>query len=143
MAIILSKGIKVSHLFESKVFYHEFEFDEWPSSHFCDTRSVKPYDGTFFHLRNKFEKVFPENSYKRIKPTEKDGYLVEHADTCKVKQIKYSINFLTSTGFYIMDEHHHSALGDEHKQVCYNKDVSIMEILQETEELEIFDAEVI
>ena len=36
MAVILSKGIKVSHLFDSKVFYVQFDFDEWPSTHTND-----------------------------------------------------------------------------------------------------------
>jgi hypothetical protein len=39
-----------------------------------------------------------------------------------------------------MDSHHH---GHKSKQVYFNEDVSIMEICKDTEDLDIFDTEVI
>ena len=111
MAVILSKGIKVSHLFDSKVFHVQFDFDEWPSTHTNDTEVVKPYDGTFFLLRNKFKEVFPEETFHKTEAKVVNGNLVEYEDVSKVKSINYTINFLCSTGFFIMDEHVH---GKEH-----------------------------
>jgi len=61
-------------------------------------------------------------------------------DATQIKQIKYSINFLTQTGFYIMDRHDH---GKGTKADIFNKEVSLMDIFKDTEELEIFDTEAI
>ena len=140
MAVIMSKGIKVSHLFASKVFYVEFDFDDWPTTHHNDKYSLKPYDGTFFLLRDKFKEVFPEDSFDTIEAQKANGSFSMCEDTSNIKQIKYSINFLTQTGFYIMDECAH---GDKNKQTVFNNHVNIMEILKGTEELEMFDTDVI
>lgn len=60
----------------------------------------KAYNGSFFHLRDKYNELFPEDQFRPIEDLlEKQG---DGAfDSTKVKKIKYTINFMLQTGLYI------------------------------------------
>ena len=49
--VILEKGINIEHLMHCGVFNVTFDFDEWPQTHYNDDTVIKPYNGTYFHLR--------------------------------------------------------------------------------------------
>lgn len=66
MPIILEKGIKVQNLLSSKVFTVYFDYDDWPSNHFNETKSIRPYNGSIFHLRDNYSKIFTENHFKSM-----------------------------------------------------------------------------
>ena len=38
-------------LLESEVFYFQFDFDEWPSTHTDDETYYRPYNGNIFDIR--------------------------------------------------------------------------------------------
>ena len=38
-------------LLESEVFYFQFDFDEWPSTHTDDETYYRPYNGNIFNIR--------------------------------------------------------------------------------------------
>jgi hypothetical protein len=135
----MSKGIAVSHLLNSKVYCIDFDFDDWPSTHFNDEKCIRGYDGSFFQLRYKYKELFPEDRFREIEEIKEYGEKSQ-LDVTQIKQIKYSVNFLTQTGLYIMEIHSH---GNKPKKLFFNEEVSIMDICTNTEDLEIFDTEVI
>jgi hypothetical protein len=134
MPVIMSKGISISHLLASNVFCVVFDYDDWPSSHFNDIQCIRPYDGSFFNLRHKYKELFPEEQFLSLEEIQINGEL-GMVDVTQIKQIKYTINLLIQTGFYIEDIHQH---GGKSKQQNVNEEISFMEICADTEELEIF-----
>jgi hypothetical protein len=73
MPVIMSKGINVSHLLQSTVFCLDFDFDDWPSTHFNDEKCLRGYDGSFFQLRFKYKELFPEDQFQTIEEIEEHG----------------------------------------------------------------------
>jgi len=106
LPVIMSKGIAVSHLLKSKVYCIDFDFDDWPSTHFNDEKCIRGYDGSFFQLRYKYKELFPEDRFREIEEIKEHGEKSQ-LDVTQIKQIKYSVNFLTQTGLYIMEIHSH------------------------------------
>ena len=63
MPILLEKGISVAPLLQSKVFCMEFDYDEWPGNHTVATACIRPYSESIFHLRDRYQDVFPEAEF--------------------------------------------------------------------------------
>lgn len=57
---MIEKGIDLEELFCSDIFEYEYEDDEWPASHTCEHKSIKPYNAALFNLRKHYANVFPE-----------------------------------------------------------------------------------
>ena len=49
-------------LLQSNVFQHDFDYDEWPSSHFDEKDVIRPYNGSIFDIRYKktYTSLFPD-----------------------------------------------------------------------------------
>lgn len=94
---ILEKGIIVLPLFEkeTEIFSYTFDFDEWPSQHTDASKYRRPYQGSIFDVRDHYNKVFHEESFK-----DTIGALAEdqEVDTSKVYKIQYTLNLLPSFG---------------------------------------------
>ena len=43
LPVMLEKSISVESLLKSKVFYMEFDFDEWPSNHTNNSFEIRAY----------------------------------------------------------------------------------------------------
>lgn len=54
------KGVEMTKLVESKVFFHTFDFDEWPGTNADTSRRLEPYNGSIFRLRNHYQSIFPD-----------------------------------------------------------------------------------
>ena len=60
---MFDKGLEkaLANLFvESDIFEYEFEDDEWPSSHNCDHKMMRPYNATLFNLIKHYDNIFPD-----------------------------------------------------------------------------------
>jgi len=58
---MINKGINTQELFCSNIFEYEYEADEWPSSHTCEHKVIRPYNGFLFKLRQHYsDDVFPD-----------------------------------------------------------------------------------
>lgn len=60
MHLLLEKGIKVTSLFESKIFIYTFELEDWPIIHDDYSSCIRPYNGSKFDLEGKYNQVFPK-----------------------------------------------------------------------------------
>lgn len=57
---LLNKGVYMTKLFESNIFNHEFDYDEWPSTNNDIKKGLAPYNQSMFHLRHYYKTVFPK-----------------------------------------------------------------------------------
>ena len=94
MPVILEKGINVSDILNSKVFNVQFDYDGWPVNHYNDDKVFKAYNGSYFHLRDKYREIFPEDHFASIEDLLKEKGNDDIFDSTKIKKIKYTINFL-------------------------------------------------
>ena len=104
----MSKGIKLTPLLNSKVFFFTFDYDEWPSTHTNKQRVIRPYSHSIFSIRQHYLTTFPEISFER--PSEEDQ---SKTDTSKIYKLNYTINLLP--------------LVTSHLQMRANKDKDIVE----------------
>jgi hypothetical protein len=56
---LINKGVRVAKLLCSDVFQHQFENDKWPVIHTNDKDAIELYNGSVFHIRDKYHEVFP------------------------------------------------------------------------------------
>lgn len=56
---LINKGVRVAKLLCSDVFQHQFENDKWPVIHTNDKDAIELYNGSVFHIRDKYNEVFP------------------------------------------------------------------------------------
>ena len=99
--------------------------------------ALKAYNGSFFHLRYSYSKIFPEVCFKSIEDAE--GGPTEESfefDSTKIKKIKYSINLMLQCGMYIKEN-------TNGPSEVFNPEISLMNLLADTEELEMFDTDTI
>jgi hypothetical protein len=94
MPVIVEKGISVSKILASKVFTVPFDFDEWPQTHYNDEMAIKPYNGSFFHLRFQYRNVFTAENFATLEDIFEDSGKSFDFDSTKIKKIKYTINLL-------------------------------------------------
>ena len=57
---MFDKGINLEDLLCSSIFEYEFEDDEWPSSHNCLHKVIRPYNAALFNLRKHYDDIFPD-----------------------------------------------------------------------------------
>lgn len=86
MISLIEKGIKVTNLFESDVFCHQFELEDWPIIHHNDSAYIVPYNGSKFDLEGKYHQVF-----KKLAKQDKEEL---HDSKKKFFKIKYTLNVL-------------------------------------------------
>ena len=135
--LLLEKAIQVHELLASDVFSFKFDYDEWPSSHTNKEKALRPYNDSIFNIRKHYRTVFPEEEFRsleELKDAEEEGGAAA-IDTSKVYKIKYSVNILPGIGEHIVDQD--PSNGGE--KTAYNTDVNFMGLLNESEELEIYD----
>ena len=53
-------------LLESEVFYFQFDFDEWPSTHTDDETYYRPYNGNIFDIRTQYRTVFHDENFEEM-----------------------------------------------------------------------------
>ena len=63
MPVIIEKGISVHSLLDSKIFTVTFDFDDWPQTHYNDEKCIKPYNGSYFHLRDAYRAVYSGDEF--------------------------------------------------------------------------------
>ena len=71
MPDMIEKGVSIIDLLKSQIFSEQFDYDEWPGTHWNDECAMKPYTGSIFRLRNEYNKIFPGRDYEPM-PDEDD-----------------------------------------------------------------------
>jgi hypothetical protein len=56
----MSKGVQLQQLLASKIFDWTFDFDNWPGNHNDERECIRVYNGSFFDIRESYNKVFPD-----------------------------------------------------------------------------------
>lgn len=74
----------------------EFDYDAWPSIHYNDEDTIRPYNGSIFALRDSYRKVFPEQEFLPID-------LATFDSGGKVFKIRYTVNLLPQFFFGHID----------------------------------------
>jgi hypothetical protein len=123
----MEKGVGVTRLFSSQIFCFTFDFDEWPSTHTDADPYMRPYNDSIFSLRTSYASVFPEKRF-HLDPDMEDGL-----DSSKFYKVSYTLNMLPQIGEYVVRE------ADGSKSFV-NKGQSLLEMANEVDELEIFEA---
>ena len=89
---LLKKGVEMADLFDSHIFNHTFDFDEWPSVNANTKKMFAPYNRSMFSLRHHYAEVFPKiykkdlkNEKKRKKIAEKNGVSPAKERVFKIK----------------------------------------------------------
>uniref|UniRef100_A0A7S3ILI3 Ion transport domain-containing protein n=1 Tax=Strombidium inclinatum TaxID=197538 RepID=A0A7S3ILI3_9SPIT len=119
---LLNKGVTMAPLFNSSIFNHTFDFDEWPATNSNTKKVLAPFNKSMFKLRFEYPDIY-RNIYLKDHAREQKA-LAGKLDLSmqKVFKIKYQLNILTS-----MSEN----------------DGSITEAISSSEELEIFKTDVV
>ena len=60
---LIEKGVEMRGLFNSKIFNHSFDFDEWPTTSAVTETMLEPYNKSIFKLRYEYEVIF-KNLYQ-------------------------------------------------------------------------------
>ena len=55
---LINKGVKVSELLQSDIFEHKFDYELWPSTNVIGKKVQKHYNGSKYHLRDKYSEIF-------------------------------------------------------------------------------------
>ena len=121
-------------MFDSKVFNHTFDYDNWPGTHLNDETIIRPYNDSLFHIRNSYKEVFYD---KELRPIEELAAEDDSIDSSKVYKIKYSVNLLPQVGFHIRKNLTNGKLES------VNTEAGLMQLISESEELDIFNTETI
>ena len=48
---LVQKGVDMTTLFESNVFNHTFDYDEWPATNADTNKMLAPYNQSIFNVR--------------------------------------------------------------------------------------------
>ena len=100
---LIDKGVDVEPLLYSDIFNFEFDYDEWPSTHFNRGTYLRPFNESIFMVRNYYRDIFPEEKFKPISEIdEDDGNESKKLDSTKIYKISYRVNFLPILGRYVM-----------------------------------------
>jgi hypothetical protein len=127
---LVNKGVQLSELLQSNIFNPSFDFDEWPSTSTDTKKMIKPYNLSIFSLRHQYPVIFRKLWLKEQNKQLADEFggdsqnIMEAVIQNEEKQykIKYYVNMLTS-----MSE----------------EDGQIIEAIANSEELEIFQVDVV
>ena len=118
--MLILKGVHIEELMASSVFTHTFHFHTWPQVHTNDVQVLRPFNGCFFDLRYSYKTIFPEEQFEPIEN--------QKLDKTKIQKIEYSVNLLCKIGQFINKD-----------GKMENSEISLMELLSETEEICMFD----
>jgi len=127
------EALKITPLLNSKIFFYEFDYDEWPGTHSNDTGGEplsRPYTGSLFEIRKHYRTCFPEEEFEDI--VNEDGMTKEGLATDKIYKIKYTINLLPIIGTHVDT--------DNGEKTIKNSDVSFCDDCANSDELDIFNA---
>ena len=58
LPVLMEKGIPIHKLISSKIFSVYFDFDNWPGNHNDDSNCIRPYNGNYFDLRERYDEIF-------------------------------------------------------------------------------------
>lgn len=56
---LINKGVVLTNLFNSKIFNHTFDYDEWPSTNGDTAKMMAPFNDSMFKLRSHYKDVYP------------------------------------------------------------------------------------
>lgn len=115
----MMKGVDVALLFESKIFQHTFDFDEWPGTHKDHNTFLLPYNGSVFDLRENYHIVGDKLSSKKS----------EEFSASKMHKVKYTLLLIT----------HSECIARNPSKVS----PSFMKMISDSEELAIFQSKLI
>ena len=96
ITMLSERGISLVNLFESNIFCHVFDFDEWPSTHTNNRECIRPYNGSIFDLRSSYKDVFHEHHFKILSELDEDK-----VSSKNLHKIRYKVNMLPFLGEYI------------------------------------------
>lgn len=88
----MQKGVLLNNLLASRVFNWTFDFDNWPGTHNDDRECIRPFNGSFFDIRDSYETIFPD--ILPMQDQEKNLEGLGLVTKQKIFKIKYSINLL-------------------------------------------------
>ena len=57
---LMTKGVPIAPLLDSNIFCHNFDFDEWPSTHPNHQTYMEPYNGSIFELRTSYNSIYKD-----------------------------------------------------------------------------------
>lgn len=114
LVTLLKKGVRLADLFESEIFMMPVKFPEWPSASPDTTKCLMPYSESIFDLHERYKDIFAKQLDS------------ERKEDDKMFKIKYDCNLLVSVNEHPDDE-----------------TTSIMQGLSQTNELALFDTELV
>ena len=132
---LIEKGINVIDLLKSDIFFHRLDYMEWPSIHSDKCHAIRPYNGSMFKLRNNYHNIFPDFNDQSTAESE---HLEPDSQSFGVSTLKRKITHI-----------HHHFVEKKIFKIKYNlsiipsvseKRVSLMDVLEDTSDLQIFDA---
>jgi hypothetical protein len=88
---LMARGIELCALLQSNVFVYKFEFEGWPSAHSNVDKIMKPYNGSIFEIRYRYDQVFPE-LLNEVNP--KGTQHNQQQEISKIFKINYHINLI-------------------------------------------------
>lgn len=125
---LMEKGLELSPLLNSEIFRFQFDYDEWPSVHVDKDEYRKPYNESIFQIREHYRSIFHEEQFAI--PDDEDAAV----DSSKVYKITYLLNTIPQIGEYVVND------PETGKNSFCNKDKSLMDMCQDSEELELFNS---
>jgi hypothetical protein len=93
---LLNKNVTMTGIFNSRVFNHPFDYDEWPTTNSNTDKMLEPYNHSIFKLRYEYPMIFTKiwrTDFKN-QSLELEGKF--NMNEQKVFKIKYMLNILPS-----------------------------------------------
>lgn len=159
--MILS-DVKLAELFRSNVLSYSFEYDGWPLLHTCEHKMLAPYNGSVFNLRHNYESVFPElaRAQAEVKTAIDEGTIknltasypgFKNLGSTPVKSIAQSSNALDAGTDEIMDQVKQHSQNIRYRCIMLpavdkggeDGEITVMEALAESNQLDLFNTELI
>lgn len=138
---LIEMGLPLHDLLDSSVFTIHLNFDGWPDNHTDDSKMIKHYNGSYFHLRQSYSDIFPDlEPMDQSQENQKDQKKRKRKSN-RVYKIKYTINMLPSLGEHIVIEKDPKTGKKQKKWI--NKDLSLLELFSYSEELEVFETDTV
>jgi len=64
--------VLIKPLLDSEVFSFNFDFDEWPGSHYNDEEVIRPFNVNIFQIRKHYRTIFPEPEFESMDAAEEE-----------------------------------------------------------------------
>jgi hypothetical protein len=93
---LLNKNVTMTSIFNSKIFNHPFDYDEWPTTNANTNKQLEPYNMSIFKLRYEYPAIYTKiwRSDHKSQQLEMEGKF--NINEQKVFKIKYNLNILAS-----------------------------------------------